>query len=238
MKWPFLKFYVRDWQSDFELRMCSIESRGFWFECLCIMHSAKRRGFMETPRGHPLTDDQTCRLMATSKGDLLRCMEELTEYGVPSFEEETGIMYCRRMVKDDKKAEKCSVAGKKNGGSPLLKNTKTDSIIQIPEARSHISLEVTFKGRISSDNAEMIEDVLNCRPEFANVNPEALIKSIHDAGDNPLLKENHRQFIANMANEITPPNNPPRVYAGYLQSSGKPQGRNASPATFRSSLDD
>ena len=217
MKWPFLKFYVRDWQSDFELRMCSLEARGYWFECLCIMHSARRRGYMETPQGVALTDDQTSRLMGTSKGDLLRCVNELTLHGVPSFEDGTGIMYCRRMVKDTQKAEKCSVAGKRYGGNPLL---KTNSLIQIPEARSHISLEVTFKGQISDHHAEMIEDVLNCVPEFNQLNPESIIQVIHDAGANSRIKENHDEFIKDMANWTKLPNIPVKKYGRYWKSSG------------------
>ena len=72
---------------------------------------------------------------------------------------------------------------------------------------------------------EMIDEVIACRPEFRNVSRDALRQVIHNAESNPLLKQNHDQFIANMANEITPPNNPPRAYGGYLQSSGKPQKR-------------
>ena len=129
MKWPFLKFYTRDWQSDFELRMCSLEARGFWFECLCIMHSAKRRGYMETPQGQPLTDEQTARLIGTFKQDVLTLRNELKEHGVPSFEEETGIMYCRRMVKDTEKAEKFSKLGKIGGGNPNLKKNKDNTCL-------------------------------------------------------------------------------------------------------------
>jgi uncharacterized phage protein (TIGR02220 family) len=146
MNWPFIKFYPRDWQADPELRMCSLESRGFWIECLCIMHSAKRRGYLETPQGQPLTDDHTARLMATFKGDLLRCKEELLLHGVPSVEDGTGVWYCRRMVKETQKAEKCSESGRRGGGNPNI-NKENINKEDIPEARSHISLKVTFKGR-------------------------------------------------------------------------------------------
>lgn len=160
MKWPFLKFYTRDWQSDFELRMCSLEARGFWFECLCIMHNAKRRGFMETPQGAPLSDDQAARLIGTSKGDVERLRGELLEHGVPSVDDDSGVMYCRRMIKDTQKAEKCSAAGKKNGGSPLLRKNKENTDIRIPETRNHISLEVTSKGGLSGGNKESSEEFL------------------------------------------------------------------------------
>ena len=148
MKWPFMKFYPRDWQADAELRMCSLESRGYWFECLCIMHHAKRRGYLETPQGHSLSDEQIARLMATFKGDVKRCKEELLVHGVPSIEDGTGTWYCRRMVKETSKSVKCSEASIRGGGNPYLKSNLRN---QKPETRNHISLKVnskvTFKGQ-------------------------------------------------------------------------------------------
>jgi len=222
MKWPFLKFYPRDWQADPELRMCSIEARGYWMECLCIMHSAKRRGFMESPQGHSLTEDQRSRLMGTFIGDLKRCEDELLLHGVPSVEEESGIWYCRRMVKETSKAEKCSVAGSKGGGNPLY---KTDSIKEKkPEARSHISLKVTYKGAPTT-SISMVEEILNCRPEFRNLNPEPFFRAISDTSNNPRQKTNHQEFIADVVNSINPPNNPSRRYIAFMNSEGKPYNK-------------
>ena len=137
---PYIRFYVRDWQSDSELRMCSLEARGFWFECLCLMHNAARRGFLESPNGQKYSDDDLARLMATFKGDVYRCKQELLKHSVPSVEEKTGVWYCRRMVKEKEKADKCAAAGKRGGGSPLIKDS-------IKNTRYHISLKVTFKGQ-------------------------------------------------------------------------------------------
>jgi len=81
-------------------------------------------------------------------------------------------------------------------------------------------------------HASMIEDVLNCRPEFANINPESLLTEIHKAGDNPLLDKNHAEFIADMANSINPPDIPVKKYRNYLNSAGKPQKRTTGGATI------
>lgn len=148
MNLPFMKFYVRDWQADPELRMCSLEARGLWIELLCIMHNAKRRGFLETPQGVQLDDEQTSRLIGAFKDDLYRCKAELLVHGIPSVDEETGIWYCRRMVKETLKAQKCSDAGRSGGGNPILnKENKED----IPDTRHHISLKETFKGGSKTD---------------------------------------------------------------------------------------
>jgi len=148
MKYPYLKFYVRDWTGDQQLRMVSLSARGLWLECICIMHTAKRYGYLETPTGAPFEDETMSRLIGTSKDDLYRLKSELLTAGIPSVEDVTGIWFSRRMVKEKQKAEKCSEAGKKGGGNPSLAshpNTNTNDI-QIPDTRNHISINVTFKG--------------------------------------------------------------------------------------------
>lgn len=163
MNQPFIKFYTRDWQADPELRMCSLEARGLWIELLCIMHNAKRRGYLESPQGLPLDDDQTSRLIGTFKGDLYRCKQELLLHGVPSIEPETGVWFCRRMVKETSKAEKCSEAAKRGGGNPHL---KADTEYQIPDTRDHISLKVPFKGDVYTSSGNDEEDQGNGQQKY------------------------------------------------------------------------
>lgn len=166
MNLPFFKFYPRDWMGDTQLRIVSIAARGLWFECLCIMHSAKRRGYLETQLGQPINDKMLARLSGTFKDDLYRLKEELLSNGIPSIERSTGIWFNRRMVKDTEKSDKCADAGKRGGGNPTLstqspshslsntdsREERTDN--QIPDTRSHISLKVPFKGEFKGDSIE------------------------------------------------------------------------------------
>jgi len=145
MQLPYMKFYVRDWISDPQLRMVTMAARGFWMECLCLMHMAKRRGYMETASGKPINDEHLARLSGTFKGELDLLKEELLDHGIPSVEEATGIWYCRRMVKESQKSEKCSEAGKRGGGNPLLREDQNpDTRTQIPDTT--VSIKETFKG--------------------------------------------------------------------------------------------
>jgi len=221
MKMPYIKFYIRDWQSDPELRMCSLSARGLWIEMLCIMQNAKRRGYLESPLGEPINDDMLSRLIGTDKGDLYTYRDELVKLGVTSIEAETGIMYCRRMVKDASKSEKCARAARNGGGNPSLRTSLPEYNIQKPETRNHISLKATFKGA-STASLSKVEEVLNCRPEFAGLDPAPFFQALHNAKDNPRLDENHAEFIANMANSLELPKVPVRTYANYLNSAGKP----------------
>jgi len=147
MKLPFIKFYPRDWQADSNLRMCSLEARGLWFEMLCIMAQAPRYGYLTNGDGRtPLSDDALTRLIGCSKDDLYRCRMELDAAGVPGVDEETGAWYNRRMIRDDHKRAICSKAGRDGGGNPALSKTVQNPDIQIPDTRNHISIKATIKG--------------------------------------------------------------------------------------------
>ena len=173
MKWPFIKFYARDWIGDPELRMCSLESRGCWLEMLLIMHSAKRRGYFETPQGHALSDEQASRIMATHKGDLIRCKEELLMHGIPSVDED-GVWYSRRMVKDTKKSELCSEAGVR--GAKKKEAQRPETII--PETRNHISLRVTLEGQLEPIAIEALDDWVQHKRESGDRYNETALKAL------------------------------------------------------------
>lgn len=147
MNHPWLKFYVRDWIGDMQLRQCSIASRGVWFELLCVMHCAKRPGYLESASGKALSEDSISTLIGVPKGDLVACMAELLSHEVPSVTED-GTWFNRRMVRDNAKALKCSEAGSKGGGNPALRE---EADKKKPDTRSHISLKDTFKGDDSGD---------------------------------------------------------------------------------------
>jgi nucleosome binding factor SPN SPT16 subunit len=68
----------------------------------------------------------------------------------------------------------------------------------------------------------MVEEIINCRPELHRIRPEEFFKIISDTKANPRQAENHREFIAEMVNSLKVPNNPARVYAGFMNSQGKP----------------
>jgi len=176
MKLPFMKFFVRDWMGDAQLRMCSIGARGLWFEMLCLMQCAKRYGYLETQSGKPLTDDETSRLIGTNKDDLYTLKQELLDHDVPSVEEDTGIWYCRRMVREEQKRNKCSNAGKSGGGNPALRSSSslkdTDTIFQNPDTRSHISINATYKGDLYREQNTEVKKKRGKKPKADVFEPD------------------------------------------------------------------
>jgi hypothetical protein len=119
-KLPFIKFFPRDWMGDDRLRLCSVAARGLWIDLLCLMHSAPRRGYLQTATGSPLPLEQIARMAGCSTDEATRLISELKDAGVCDCSEH-GMIYSRRMVREEGKREKCSEAGRKGGGNPAFK---------------------------------------------------------------------------------------------------------------------
>lgn len=160
MKLPFIKFFPRDWQADTALRSCSIEARGVWIELLCIMAQSDRHGYLIGRDGKAMDLDIMSRLTGCFKDTLYTCLSELEESGVFDREENTGIMFSRRMAREEEKREFFSKCGKEGGGSPLLKKKgkkpnkdPKEPRTHIPEAIFHISIKDTFKPPFKGQDA-------------------------------------------------------------------------------------
>lgn len=115
---PWMKFYPQDWRADERLRLCSLAARGLWVEMMAIMHRA-------TPYGHLLIGgiSPTPAQLATQVGADARSVEaayaELERAGVFS-KDEGEVIFSRRMVRDNQKAETARANGR-TGGNPALK---------------------------------------------------------------------------------------------------------------------
>lgn len=117
---PWMKFYPGDWLRDAALRTCSIAARGLWVELLCVMHAnADRRGYLTLPTGLPMNSGHIARMVGISTQQADEYLAELEEAGVFS-RDESGVIFSRRMVRDDNTLR----ANKENGmrgGNPMLK---------------------------------------------------------------------------------------------------------------------
>lgn len=64
------KFDFKVWRNDSELRECSLETKGFWIECLCVMYE---KGVYEIS-GSP---EKLARLLSCLPEEVSRCAMEL-----------------------------------------------------------------------------------------------------------------------------------------------------------------
>ena len=119
MKLPAYMFYTGDWMKDPAVRSVGYAARGLWKDMLCLMHESPRRGYLQYENGKPVTTEQLARMTGGSLDEASRLLLELESSGVFSRTEH-GVIYCRRMVKDDQARKKQSEFGKL-GGNPTLK---------------------------------------------------------------------------------------------------------------------
>lgn len=113
MKRPASQYYWGDWWKDKALHSCSLAARGIWHEMNCLMHEGEPYGHL-TLNGKPMTVAQLanqCRISTQLCAKLLR---ELEDAGVPSKTDE-GVLYSRRMVRDEAAREARAEVGRVNG---------------------------------------------------------------------------------------------------------------------------
>ena len=119
MKRPSFQFYPGDFFRDPSVRAISFAARGLWTDMLCLMHESDRRGYLQL-NGQPVNAEQLARMTGGSTDEVSRLLQELEDSGVFSRSEH-GMIYSRRMTRDERKRDLCSQAGRKGGGNPTFK---------------------------------------------------------------------------------------------------------------------
>lgn len=113
------EFYWKDWTSEKCLRLCSLAARGLWMEMLCVAAEADPPGFVVIG-SRPLAAGDLARISGATESEVEILLDELDRHGVFSRDSRNRI-YCRRMVRDDKRRKTAQENGKL-GGNPRLRN--------------------------------------------------------------------------------------------------------------------
>lgn len=116
MRWS--KFWWADYEADPKLRSCSLAAQGMWMRLLCLMHAGEPRGHLSL-NGKAPTVPQIAAMAGLRERDVAKLLPELEAAGVFSRTDE-GVIYSRRMLRDEEDRERFSQYGKK-GGNPSLK---------------------------------------------------------------------------------------------------------------------
>lgn len=159
-KLPSFQFYPGDWKKDAGVQALSYEERGIWFELMLMMFESPERGKLIFRTGTPIPEDAVARALGLDKQKVNQILSKLLEYGVASKEEDTGIIYCRRMVRDAELSKKRAEAGKM-GGNPNLLNqnsSKTEAKRKqkpTPSSSSSISKEEKYIEKENSSPEEV-----------------------------------------------------------------------------------
>ena len=129
-KQPWMKFYPADWRADPALRTCSLAARGLWMEMLAIMHEASPRGHLVV-NGSAVTGKQLSSLSGGAENEVAGFLLELERAGVFS-RKKNGVIFSRRMERDENHSRKMRENGKM-GGNPTLCKTSQNEGLDNPE---------------------------------------------------------------------------------------------------------
>lgn len=113
-KRPSFQFYPGDWLHDSALRCVSIAARGLWIDMICIMHQGSPYGHL-TVNGKGLLKTPLSRMEGVSVLELEGLLKELEEAGVFSTTPD-GVIFSRRMVRDEALREKRAEGGSEGAG--------------------------------------------------------------------------------------------------------------------------
>src|SRR5262245_2153543 len=116
MKRPAFQFYTKDWLSDPRLRSCSPAARGIWVDLMAIMHDCQPYGHLARD-GKAIPDAAVARQLGESLASYRRLLAALEHAGVPS-RTEAGILFSRRMVRDERTRRLRALGGSLSASNP------------------------------------------------------------------------------------------------------------------------
>ena len=118
---PSFQFYPGDWLKDPKLRSVSIAARGLWMDLICLMSESDPRGYLQDAIGQALSEKQIARMTGCAQQTVKKLLQELEVSGVFSRTETDGIIYSRRIVRDEEIRMKNRENGSKGGNPQLMK---------------------------------------------------------------------------------------------------------------------
>lgn len=124
MKRPATQFYWADHFRDPGIRASSAGARGFWWDMLCMMHEGEPYGHL-TVGGVKVSDAQIARMTGETPSVALDLLKELEDNRVFS-RTDAGVIFCRRMVRDERKRALHAEAGKMGGNPKLVVKRKVN----------------------------------------------------------------------------------------------------------------
>lgn len=117
-KLPSMQYYPNDWRSDAGVQSLDYFTRGVWHEILCIMHVSDTRGRL-TLNNKKMPIEALAMALGLSIQITESAVNKILEYGVAS-QDQDGVVYCRRMVRDEHARQQHRAAGA-FGGNPNFK---------------------------------------------------------------------------------------------------------------------
>lgn len=190
---PAFMWYPGDSRRDTGIQSCSLEARGFWRELLDLMHFGEPYGHLADAGGGRFTETELARLVGVPPQKARRLIAELRAKNVFS-ETGNGVIYSRRMVRDEAVRAKRAEGGAKSLENPNVPRPKSDRPVAGEAMRT-----VTGKGYPSNRPSHRSSSG-SSRPSPAVADTVAVARN-HKSGkagtDSPLFEEFRKRFYGN-----------------------------------------
>ena len=122
-KAPAFQFYTGDWRKSPKVQCLDHEHKGVWIDLIVIMWDTPEKGRLVLHDGSPMPDVAIARNLGIPEAEWKQKRSTLLGYGTAS-EDERGVFYCRRMVRDEAARVAKAEAGRLGG---LVKQTPSKS---------------------------------------------------------------------------------------------------------------
>jgi hypothetical protein len=127
VKRPAFQWYPGDLRRDVAVQACTFEARALWREMIDLMHDGEPYGHL-TAGGLPIDAPQLARIVGVTPARATRWVVELESRKVFSRTGD-GVIYSRRMVRDEHIRNVRKDAGKLGGNPALLDNHDSGDLV-------------------------------------------------------------------------------------------------------------
>lgn len=125
---PWSKFFWSDHEADEKLRVCSLAAQGLWMRMLCLMARATPRGELRIG-SEPCSVRDLARIAGESDVTVAALLDELSRRGVFSTTR-AGVIFSRRMKRDEKITKIRAENGAKGGRASLGKYAEKNGLLE------------------------------------------------------------------------------------------------------------
>lgn len=151
-KQPAFQFFPGDWFKDPELRSCSLEARGAWFEIICLMVECKPMGLLSTS-GVAWDEERIAMALGGCDNSVTRAIEELKTKGVLR-KNHHGFFFSKRLV--ELRRERVKWNKRKKNQRVRAKNVLPDVPLDVSPL-SHLSSSSSSSSSSTSKTKEREE---------------------------------------------------------------------------------
>jgi len=184
MKRPSFQFYPSDWLRDTALRSCSTGARGLWIDMICFMHEGQPYGYLKVGNKVILANN-LARMVGESVSVVEDWLDELKQAGVYETTEE-GVIYSRRMIRDENLRQIRALGGSKGGNPALLSNKDNnkvnliDNLVEQNEDKQNTTPSSSSASSSASIDTYIQEDAKNSTNKIVNCEYQKVIDVYHE----------------------------------------------------------